>query len=95
MKASGVHTIVRKDNLTDLCGKTHTETLMLHLKDKHATATVAVDQENHVRYLFWQPDLSKEFTCRYHDVLVIDCTYKTNAYNLPLLHIVGFTNQTF
>ena len=69
---------------------------MLHLKDKHVTPTVAVDQDNHVRYLFWQPDLSKDFTCRYHDVLVIDCTYKTNAYNFPFLHIVGFTctNQT-
>ena len=77
--------------LKALCGKTHTEALMLRLKNKHVTATVAVDQGNHVRYLFWQPDLSKDFTCRYHDVLVIDCTKKKNAYNLPLLHIVGFT----
>ena len=64
---------------------------MQHPKDEHVTAKVAVDEENHVRHLFWQPRLSKIFTRRHNDVLVIDCTYKTNAYNLPLLHVVGFT----
>uniref|UniRef100_M4B508 Uncharacterized protein n=1 Tax=Hyaloperonospora arabidopsidis (strain Emoy2) TaxID=559515 RepID=M4B508_HYAAE len=83
LKASDVHNIVQKANLEALCGKTHTEALMLYLKDKHITATVAVDQDNHVRYLFWQPDLSKDFSCCYYDVLVIDCMYKTNAYNPP------------
>ena len=30
------------------------------------------------------------------DVLLMDCTYRTNRYKLPLLHIIGCTNlQTF
>ena len=59
MKASDVHNIVQKVNLKALRGKTHTEALILHLKDKHVTATVAVDNENYVRHIFWQADPSK------------------------------------
>ena len=62
LKASDVHNIFQKANLKSMYGKTHTKALMLHLKDKHVTATVAVDQDNHVWYLFWQPDPSKDFT---------------------------------
>jgi hypothetical protein len=27
----------------------------------------------------------------YSDVLMADCTYKTNRYNMPLLHFLGVT----
>ena len=36
-----------------LSGKSHTETLMQHMKDQNVTATVAVDEENHIRHLSW------------------------------------------
>ena len=96
MKACDVHNIVHKADLKDLCGKKHTDDIMFHLKDKQVTNKVAVDQANHVRHLFWKPDLSKNFTRRYHNVLAIDCTDKTNTYNLPILHDLGITctNQT-
>ena len=38
-----------------------------------------MDQSIHVRHLYWQPDLSREFTCRCHNFLEIDYIYKTNA----------------
>ena len=34
---------------------------MEHLKNKRVRATVAVDEDNHVRHLIQQPDLSKDF----------------------------------
>ena len=70
---------------------------MKHLTDPNVTATVALDEANHVRRLYWQPELLKEFIRRHHEVLIIYCTYKTNDYRLPLLHVVGFTctYQTF
>lgn len=34
-----------------------------------------------------------QLTRRFPTVLAIDCTYKTNRFNLPLLHIVGTTNS--
>ena len=43
------------------------------------------------------PDISKKFLECFPEVLIIDCTYKTNRYKLPLLYIVGQinTNSTF
>ena len=37
-------------------------------------------------------DTSKKFLECFPEVLIIDCTYKTNRYKLPLLDIVGQTN---
>ena len=90
IKRSNVHNIVRKINMKVLSGKTHTEALMKHSKDKNVPTTVSVDEENRVQHLFWQLELSKNSTFRHHEVQGIDCTYKTNAYSLPLLHVVGF-----
>lgn len=97
IKASDVQNIVKRANLKALSGKTHTRALMEHLINQETNAKVAVDEDNHVRHLFWQPQHSVDFIRRYNKVFVIDCTYKTNAYGLPLLHVVGFTctNQTF
>jgi len=33
------------------------------------------------------------FFKRYPDVLLVDCTYKTNAYNIPLLSIIGHSGN--
>ena len=38
------------------------------------------------------PD-SLEILRKNHDCMLLDCTYKTNRYNLPLLNIVGCTSQ--
>ena len=59
IKESDVHNIFQKANLKALCAETHTWAQMHHLKDKHVTATVAVDNENYVRHIFWQADPSK------------------------------------
>jgi hypothetical protein len=32
---------------------------------------------------------SLELVKRYPRIVIMDCTYKTNKYNLPLLHIIG------
>ena len=38
------------------------------------------------------PDISKKFLECFLGALIIDCTYETNWYKLPLLDIVGQTN---
>ena len=38
------------------------------------------------------PDISKKFLECFLEALIIDCTYQTNRYRLPLLDIVGQTN---
>jgi hypothetical protein len=51
------------------------------------------DSENRVQNLFFAHRKSIELLRANPDVLLMDCTYRTNKYGLPLLHIVGCTNM--
>ncbi|KAK9088822.1 hypothetical protein Scep_027904 [Stephania cephalantha] len=52
---------------------------------KHPVTNVVTD-------LFWShPDSIKLLRC-FSSVILMDCTYKTNRYRMPLLEIVGITS---
>lgn len=51
------------------------------------------DEEGHVIYLFMAHPRSIELFCKYHDILLLDCTYRTNRYKIPLLNIVSCTGM--
>ncbi|KAJ5090411.1 hypothetical protein N7532_009095 [Penicillium argentinense] len=50
-----------------------------------------LDPEQHVTVLFAMHQKSLEMLKHNPWVISMDCTYKTNRYNMPLLDIVGFT----
>ena len=56
-----------------------------------------VDSGGKLKALFFIHSLSLELLSCYHTVLFLDCTYKTNKYNIPLLQIAGVSgnNKTF
>jgi hypothetical protein len=57
---------------------------------------VKKDADNHVQNLFFAHQKQIELLLANPDILLMDCTYRTNKYRLPLLHILGCTNlQTF
>lgn len=46
-----------------------------------------------LRYLFWaQPTMAKYYKL-HPEVLILDCTYKTNSFNLPLLNIIAMSGM--
>ncbi|KAG3010165.1 hypothetical protein PC120_g15230 [Phytophthora cactorum] len=46
-----------------------------------------------LKYLFWShPDIKQYYKLN-SNVLVMDCTYKTNMYDLPLLNIIAMANM--
>lgn len=50
------------------------------------------DPDTHrLRYLSWSHPSSALMYRLHPDILVMDCTYKTNKYNLPLLNVVAVT----
>lgn len=57
----------------------------------------ATDEQNRITHLFCIHQESRRLLARYPMVLVMDCTYKTNKFKMPLLNIVGITgrNTTF
>lgn len=58
---------------------------------------LSLDSDDRLQHLFWAHCQSIELAKQYPLVFLLDCTYKTNRFQLPLLHIVGMapTNQSF
>lgn len=51
------------------------------------------EQSRRLRYLFWAHPRMAAHYARHPDVLIMDCTYKTNKYNMPLLNIIAMTGM--
>src|SRR4051794_18527317 len=79
---------LRRENLA---GKTPMEALLIMLKDSDWTFNYQTDSADRVTHLFFSHPRSVELLNRYPDVLLLDCTYKTNRFKMPLLSIVGCT----
>ncbi len=56
-----------------------------------------LDQEGHLHHLFFAHRSSLELFKAHPEVLLLDCTYKTNKFHMPFLKIVRVTsmNSTF
>ena len=67
--------------------------LMKKLAEKNYTEWHRVNEETMVMedLMYANPD-SLDLLHAFPRVLLMDCTYKTNHYNLPLLQIVGVTS---
>jgi hypothetical protein len=59
----------------------------LESRDNWVTASKQVG--GHLNALFFATQNSIELCRSYPDVLIMDCTYRTNRYNMPLLHIAA------
>jgi MULE transposase domain len=90
-----------RERMRVLDGKTPTEYLAIKLDEGHGNGEwlhrMELTDENRVKLLFWAHRRSIEYANRYDRVFLFDCTYKTNRYKRPLLHIVGMTptNDSF
>jgi hypothetical protein len=79
-----------------LNGRSPIETLLDDLSTPDWVFALKRDSDNHVQGLFFAHQKQIELLLANPDILLMDCTYRTNKYRLPLLHILGCTNlQTF
>ncbi|POW00213.1 hypothetical protein PSHT_13170, partial [Puccinia striiformis] len=86
----------QKQRRDKLAGKTPTQVLLLILKETNWTYDVKVNSSGEILNLFFAHPGSIHLARINHHVL-LDSTYKTNRYQLPLLHIIGqvATNRSF
>ena len=49
------------------------------------------DKEGHVQFFMFAHPESIKYANQYNRVFLLDCTYKTNRYKMPLLHIIGLS----
>lgn len=79
-----------------LDGRSPMEALLDDLSTADWVFAVKKDDNNRIQNLFFAHQKQVELLLANPDVLLMDCTYRTNKYKLPLLHILGCTNlQTF
>jgi hypothetical protein len=84
---------IREEQLN---GRTPIETLLDDLSTPEWVFALKKDNDNRVERLFFAHQKQIELLLANPDVILMDCTYRTNKYKLPLLHILGCTNlQTF
>jgi hypothetical protein len=79
-----------KTRQTYLQGRTPIQALITELdKSEEWTSAVETGPDGRVKSLFFTHASQIELLSCYSDILVMDCTYKTNRYNMPLLHFLG------
>jgi hypothetical protein len=71
------------------------DALLQHLKDKGAHFKIDITSANRIRRLFIAYPQSLQLAQTNQDVILVDNTYKTNKFDIPLLHIIGQLLLTF
>ncbi len=77
--------------LQQLDGRTPIQSLLANFASDDFVSEHMLDADNRVTHLFFASRQSLDLYHRYPEVLLLDCTYKTNKYGLPLLNVVGIT----
>jgi MULE transposase domain len=80
-----------------LGNSTPIELLQKTLQENYWKYAIKQDHEGHILFFMFAHPKSIEYANKYNRVFVLDCTYKTNRYKMPLLHIIGVSpsNSTF
>ncbi|ETL33762.1 hypothetical protein L916_13863 [Phytophthora nicotianae] len=72
-----------------LATQTNTEALFSLLEKYKFHYTYKVDDSsNRLQYLLWAHPTTTKLAKQFMDILVLDCTYKTNKYGMPLLNVI-------
>ncbi len=76
-----------------LNGRTPIQALVQQLRVEDFHWNLRTDAEGHVTHLFFAYRESLQLYQSFPEVLLIDCTYKTNRYHMPLCCMVGITGM--
>lgn len=77
---------------SELNGQREMQVLVDELRIAGVKHAVRKDEDDNCTHLLVHPQSAEELTLEFHDLVQMDSTYRTNRYNMPLLHIVGCTN---
>jgi len=80
---------IRKEKLQ---GRSPMEALLEELVKSESTYDYKTDHEGHITHLFSASKEQIRMAQMFNTVFLLDCTYKTNQYRLPLLNFVLVTN---
>ncbi|MBW0585440.1 hypothetical protein O181_125155 [Austropuccinia psidii MF-1] len=92
-----IYNQVKKIKKDKLQGRSPIDSLIETLKEESFVCSSARDSEGHITSLFFTYSLAIKLLHGFPHVILMNCTYETNKYRMPLFLIVGFssTNKTF
>ncbi|KAI7947420.1 hypothetical protein MJO28_009328 [Puccinia striiformis f. sp. tritici] len=92
-----INNALHKIREKELDGKTSIEALLSLLQATNWMWDVLTNSDGVIQNLFFAHPGSVHLAHINHHVALLDATYKTNRYNLPLLHVIGqtATNRSF
>ncbi len=88
--AHDIYNLKRQHRIEQLDGRMPMESLLSSLIKLDVPNTHCVDASGRLTRLAFTSTKAVQLTCRFGTVLTMDCTYKTNRFKMPLLHIVSF-----
>ncbi len=89
--ARDIYNIRHQQMRESLDGRTPIQALLLQFAADDFVWEYKLDTEGHVTHLFFASHRSLHLFLLYPEVLLLDCTYKTNRFGMPLLNMVGIT----
>jgi len=89
--ARDIYNITSRNKTKSLNGRTPIQTLLYELQEAQSPCDFELDMNGHITHLFFTHEKSISLIKQYHFTVLMDCTYKTNRFKLPLLNVVGIT----
>ncbi|RFU34331.1 hypothetical protein B7463_g2029, partial [Scytalidium lignicola] len=89
--SSDITNIVQAERLRALAGRTPIQWLLAKLKERGFNPSYLTNSTNNLTHLFYVHPKALELYQQHPDILLMDCTYKTNRFHLPLLNICAIT----
>ena len=88
-----VRNTVKRQRRDELDGRSPTQALLERLRAANIPAQEKLAPDGALTHLYVGAPVGPagNLLARFHKVLLMDCTYKTNMYNMPMLEIVGVT----
>jgi FAR1 DNA-binding domain./MULE transposase domain. len=86
-----IYNLRRQCKIELLAGRSPIEAMLYELHNSQYEYNYSLDSEMRISMLFFAHPTSLEQLRRYPEVLLMDCTYKTNRFRMPLLDILGST----
>ena len=92
-----IYNSINGQRTTYLAGREPNLAMFEEFEKKGYVYRVQTDDDNKLTHLYLAHPHSVALSNMFNSVFLLDCTYKTNRYGMPLLNVVGVTatNQTF
>jgi hypothetical protein len=87
--AQDIINLAQKLQVIELNGNTSIDALNETMDAQGWIHEHKIDESGHLTHLFMASKESLEYAKKHPDILIIDCTYKTNRFEMPLLDIIG------